>query len=171
LLCSSVQSQLCLEWFSNYWIALAEHERSHFLEDKVHDSNNLCARSESAQDSAEVVDGPKCGAASPISTSRSNPESTSTKQFKDNGAYASRKAARKEARKLKTGLKKAAEQDTPYKMGFAPQSFDRVLLDAPCSALGLRPRLFAGQVSLHSESYLVTMVCCETLDVLTCIWR
>lgn len=30
--------------------------------------------------------------------------------------------------------------------GFEPDSFDRVLLDAPCSALGLRPRLFAGEV-------------------------
>lgn len=30
--------------------------------------------------------------------------------------------------------------------GFLPSSFDRVLLDAPCSALGLRPRLFAGEV-------------------------
>lgn len=30
--------------------------------------------------------------------------------------------------------------------GFLPNSFDQVLLDAPCSALGLRPRLFAGEV-------------------------
>lgn len=32
--------------------------------------------------------------------------------------------------------------------GFLPNSFDRVLLDAPCSALGLRPRLFTGEVSM-----------------------
>lgn len=32
--------------------------------------------------------------------------------------------------------------------GFLPNSFDRVLLDAPCSALGLRPRLFAGEVKV-----------------------
>ncbi|KAK9742254.1 hypothetical protein RND81_03G159000 [Saponaria officinalis] len=34
--------------------------------------------------------------------------------------------------------------------GFAPNSFDRVLLDAPCSALGLRPRLFAGEETIES---------------------
>ncbi|GMH12451.1 hypothetical protein Nepgr_014292 [Nepenthes gracilis] len=34
--------------------------------------------------------------------------------------------------------------------GFSPSSFDRVLLDAPCSALGLRPRLFAGEETLES---------------------
>lgn len=34
--------------------------------------------------------------------------------------------------------------------GFPPNSFDRVLLDAPCSALGLRPRLFAGEETLES---------------------
>ncbi|KAL2896045.1 putative methyltransferase NSUN6 [Bienertia sinuspersici] len=34
--------------------------------------------------------------------------------------------------------------------GFAPNSFDRVLLDAPCSALGLRPRLFVGEETLKS---------------------
>ncbi|GAB2284905.1 hypothetical protein Dimus_019358 [Dionaea muscipula] len=34
--------------------------------------------------------------------------------------------------------------------GFPPSSFDRVLLDAPCSALGLRPRLFAGEETLES---------------------
>uniref|UniRef100_A0A2P2KZZ1 Uncharacterized protein MANES_08G014300 n=3 Tax=Rhizophora mucronata TaxID=61149 RepID=A0A2P2KZZ1_RHIMU len=34
--------------------------------------------------------------------------------------------------------------------GFYPDSFDRVLLDAPCSALGLRPRLFAGEETVES---------------------
>ncbi|KAK7300168.1 hypothetical protein RJT34_11005 [Clitoria ternatea] len=34
--------------------------------------------------------------------------------------------------------------------GFSPDSFDRVLLDAPCSALGLRPRLFAGEETIES---------------------
>ncbi|XP_060672646.1 rRNA (cytosine-C(5))-methyltransferase NOP2C isoform X3 [Ziziphus jujuba] len=34
--------------------------------------------------------------------------------------------------------------------GFSPNSFDRVLLDAPCSALGLRPRLFAGEETIES---------------------
>ncbi|WOL14543.1 methyltransferase NSUN6 isoform X1 [Canna indica] len=34
--------------------------------------------------------------------------------------------------------------------GFMPNSFDRVLLDAPCSALGLRPRLFAGEETMES---------------------
>ncbi|KAJ6399218.1 hypothetical protein OIU77_019881 [Salix suchowensis] len=34
--------------------------------------------------------------------------------------------------------------------GFYPDSFDRVLLDAPCSALGLRPRLFVGEETIDS---------------------
>ncbi|KAI3905601.1 hypothetical protein MKX01_036510 [Papaver californicum] len=34
--------------------------------------------------------------------------------------------------------------------GFSPNSFDRVLLDAPCSALGLRTRLFAGEETMES---------------------
>lgn len=37
--------------------------------------------------------------------------------------------------------------------GFLPNSFDRVLLDAPCSALGLRPRLFAGEVDMSKVNF------------------
>lgn len=110
---------------------------------------------ESAQILAENVGGSKRDEASTISSTRPNSEATPAKKFKDDGAYASRKAARKEARKLKTELKKAAEPETPYRNGFSPQSFDRVLLDAPCSALGLRPRLFAGQVRVFAEKLLI----------------
>ncbi|KAI8526644.1 hypothetical protein RHMOL_Rhmol12G0011900 [Rhododendron molle] len=39
--------------------------------------------------------------------------------------------------------------------GFNPNSFDRVLLDAPCSALGLRPRLFAGEVEYFPEQSIL----------------
>lgn len=42
--------------------------------------------------------------------------------------------------------------------GFMPNSFDRVLLDAPCSALGLRPRLFAGEVRFSVNA--ISENCC-----------
>lgn len=32
---------------------------------------------------------------------------------------------------------------------FPPEAFDRIILDPPCSALGLRPKLFVAQASLH----------------------
>lgn len=68
------------------------------------------------------------------------------REMKESGAYASRAAARKEARRLRTVSKETAEGESPCKKGFIARSFDRVLLDAPCSALGIRPRLFAGVV-------------------------
>jgi methyltransferase NSUN6 len=39
----------------------------------------------------------------------------------------------------------------PYPDGFEAESFDRVLLDAPCSALGLRPRLNVAQTLQELE--------------------
>lgn len=61
-----------------------------------------------------------------------------------------RRAQRKEARWLRSNQKSAK----PDKL--EPGSFDRVLLDAPCSALGLRPRLFVGGVSYldHFATFL-----------------
>jgi len=41
---------------------------------------------------------------------------------------------------------------------FPPRSFDRVLLDGPCSALGLRPRLFAGSVSFTLPPALAFLI-------------
>jgi hypothetical protein len=37
----------------------------------------------------------------------------------------------------------------PSPLGFEPSSFDRILLDAPCSALGLRPRLLQPATMTH----------------------
>lgn len=50
---------------------------------------------------------------------------------------------------------------------FQPQSFDRVLLDAPCSALGLRPRLFAGEVLLLLVPFFLCrrLMCLEYLHL------
>ena len=47
--------------------------------------------------------------------------------------------------------------------GFAPNSFDRVLLDAPCSALGLRPRIFAGEVESLQFSLNVWLPVCLSI--------
>jgi hypothetical protein len=52
-----------------------------------------------------------------------------------------KRARRKEERRLRS------TQKNPKAEKLQPGSFDRVLLDAPCSALGLRPRLFVGGVS------------------------
>ena len=59
-----------------------------------------------------------------------------------NGRFLSRAAERKETRRRQNGEREGRGQTA----GFLPGSFHRVLLDAPCSALGLRPRLFAGEV-------------------------
>ncbi|XP_076898115.1 rRNA (cytosine-C(5))-methyltransferase NOP2C-like [Bidens hawaiensis] len=68
------------------------------------------------------------------------------------GPYTSKAEIRKQNRRMKNGPGK--NQLTGGRVnkceGFAPNSFDRVLLDAPCSALGLRPRLFAAEETIES---------------------
>lgn len=68
------------------------------------------------------------------------------------GCYKSKAEERKERRRMKNGP--GRNQSTGGRVnkceGFFPNSFDRVLLDAPCSALGLRPRLFAGEDTVDS---------------------
>ncbi|XP_042477421.1 rRNA (cytosine-C(5))-methyltransferase NOP2C-like isoform X2 [Macadamia integrifolia] len=79
-------------------------------------------------------------------------EENATNKNTNQGIYSSKADTRKNARRLKNGPGrshcKGARVDNSK--GFPPNSFDRVLLDAPCSALGLRPRLFAGEDTIES---------------------
>ncbi|XP_010475392.1 PREDICTED: putative methyltransferase NSUN6 [Camelina sativa] len=72
-------------------------------------------------------------------------ENASTEQ-PNGGDKVSQADIRKNKGRLKNGRGRTQCQGgrAGKSQGFAPNSFDRVLLDAPCSALGLRPRLFAG---------------------------
>ena len=65
-------------------------------------------------------------------------------------AYVSKADIRKNMRRARNGpgRNQGLGGRVDSSKGFSPDSFDRVLLDAPCSALGLRPRLFAGEVEL-----------------------
>uniref|UniRef100_A0A7N0T2R5 SAM-dependent MTase RsmB/NOP-type domain-containing protein n=1 Tax=Kalanchoe fedtschenkoi TaxID=63787 RepID=A0A7N0T2R5_KALFE len=70
----------------------------------------------------------------------------------NHGVYTSKASLRKSIRKMKNGpgRNQSIGGRVENSKGFPPDSFDRVLLDAPCSALGLRPRLFAGEETLES---------------------
>ena len=70
--------------------------------------------------------------------------------------YESKVKVRKEARKLRNGVEKVQDSSHGQIKGFPPHSFDRVLLDPPCSALGLRPRLFAGEVLIRINNLQIT---------------
>ncbi|KAJ4871761.1 NOL1/NOP2/sun family protein [Raphanus sativus] len=72
-------------------------------------------------------------------------EETSTEQ-PNGGDNDSQAEIRKNKGRLRNGRGRTQSQGgrAGKSQGFPPNSFDRVLLDAPCSALGLRPRLFAG---------------------------
>ena len=69
----------------------------------------------------------------------------------------SKKEERKAKRRLVNGpgIDPVAVENCAVK-GFPKKSFDRVLLDAPCSALGLRPRLFAGDVRFHWQIHCLS---------------
>uniref|UniRef100_A0ACD5TGN8 Uncharacterized protein n=1 Tax=Avena sativa TaxID=4498 RepID=A0ACD5TGN8_AVESA len=70
----------------------------------------------------------------------------------DAGRYVSKADLRKNLRRMRngTGRSNCSGGRVEDSKGFFPSSFDRVLLDAPCSALGLRPRLFVGEETLES---------------------
>ncbi|PPD68624.1 hypothetical protein GOBAR_DD34497 [Gossypium barbadense] len=66
--------------------------------------------------------------------------------------YTSKADIRKNTRRMRNGpgRNQSLGGRVENSKGFLPNSFDRVLLDAPCSALGLRPRLFAGEETIES---------------------
>ncbi|XP_059663352.1 rRNA (cytosine-C(5))-methyltransferase NOP2C isoform X2 [Cornus florida] len=86
-----------------------------------------------------------------LGTDLSCKENFSNEQEKQR-TYASNADLRKNIRKIRNGPGRnhCAGGRVGKSEGFSPNSFDRVLLDAPCSALGLRPRLFAGEETIES---------------------
>lgn len=64
--------------------------------------------------------------------------------------YLSKADIRKSMRRMRNGPGRNQSMGgrVENSKGFSRDSFDRVLLDAPCSALGLRPRLFSGEVRI-----------------------
>ncbi|PKA47201.1 16S rRNA (cytosine967-C5)-methyltransferase [Apostasia shenzhenica] len=80
-------------------------------------------------------------------------------EYLGNGIYHRKTERVKSIRKRKNGPGRNHSMGgrAESSRGFLPNSFDRVLLDAPCSALGLRPRLFAAEVVLYGK---------ETIDSL-----
>lgn len=83
----------------------------------------------------------------PAEVDKGSGKKTVKAQYQSNGQ------ARKEARKLRNGpggaWKSEDHANNNQSKGFLPHSFDRVLLDPPCSALGLRPRLFSGEETIE----------------------
>ncbi|KAK4278949.1 hypothetical protein QN277_016719 [Acacia crassicarpa] len=94
---------------------------------------------------------------SSIDINRLNIEKTMEKNVDNNekenkGTYVSKAEIRKSMRRERNGpgRNQCVGGRVEKSKGFPPNSFDRVLLDAPCSALGLRPRLFAGEETIES---------------------
>ncbi|CAK7346654.1 unnamed protein product [Dovyalis caffra] len=72
--------------------------------------------------------------------------------IENGGTYVSKADIRKNKRRMRNGpgRNQCLGGKVENSKGFFPDSFDRVLLDAPCSALGLRPRLFVGEETIDS---------------------
>ncbi|KAL3633669.1 rRNA (cytosine-C(5))-methyltransferase nop2c [Castilleja foliolosa] len=80
------------------------------------------------------------------------PDKVATVEQLRNENYTSKAELRKNNRRMRNGPGRnhTVGGRVEKSKGFLPNSFDRVLLDAPCSALGLRPRLFAGEDTMES---------------------
>ncbi|KAL8147570.1 hypothetical protein AgCh_005043 [Apium graveolens] len=115
---------------------------------KLDATKSVCPKAESIDMVAPCSKEDTC-----LNIQNSESESLKTKVCEQakNGVYTSKAEQRKIDRKLKNGSGRKCLGDRVEKSkGFAPDSFDRVLLDAPCSALGLRPRLSSGEETVES---------------------
>ncbi|KAL0697383.1 hypothetical protein Bca4012_053505 [Brassica carinata] len=101
-------------------------------------------------DSTTLANGDNIGPVTSHSELSSNEEMASGRETSieqaNGGDNVSQAEIMKNKGRLKNGRGRTQSQGgrAGKSQGFPPNSFDRVLLDAPCSALGLRPRLFAG---------------------------
>lgn len=89
-----------------------------------------------------------------VALGRSEPDLERKENFNSEEAMritcATKAELRKNVKKNGVGRNNLLGARVEKSEGFPPNSFDRVLLDGPCSALGLRPRLFIGQETLLS---------------------
>ncbi|KAL0752906.1 hypothetical protein Bca101_090574 [Brassica carinata] len=106
-------------------------------------TNHLSSNEEMASGRSEAEKSPELNLCIHILASTEQPSG---------GDDVSEAEIRKNKGRLKNGRGRTQSQGgrAGKSQGFPPNSFDRVLLDAPCSALGLRPRLFAGLESVIS---------------------
>ncbi|KAM7265426.1 hypothetical protein ACFE04_003109 [Oxalis oulophora] len=81
-----------------------------------------------------------------------NSKENVTNETTNEKSYVSNAEMRKDMRRMKNGpgRNQTISRRVEKSKGFLASSFDRVLLDAPCSALGLRPRLFSAEETLES---------------------
>ncbi|KAL0307236.1 UNVERIFIED_CONTAM: rRNA (cytosine-C(5))-methyltransferase NOP2C [Sesamum radiatum] len=111
----------------------------------------MCGESESIQNSDSLTSIIQEISETALDCTHELDEAASIEQLK-NKVYTSKAEVRKSTRKMRNGpgRNNSLGGRVERSKGFLPNSFDRVLLDAPCSALGLRPRLFAGEDTVES---------------------
>ncbi|GJN03324.1 hypothetical protein PR202_ga20754 [Eleusine coracana subsp. coracana] len=114
--------------------------------------DNLSEAIETVAENSDPCNATVDGTATNVGEDSSITVVQSENQKQDSKRYISKADLRKNLRRTKNGpgRNNCSGGRVEKSNGFFPNSFDRVLLDAPCSALGLRPRLFAGEETLES---------------------
>ncbi|XP_057792904.1 rRNA (cytosine-C(5))-methyltransferase NOP2C isoform X2 [Salvia miltiorrhiza] len=113
---------------------------------RINKSDNQDAPQGELNESIQNPESPKCG------IEKISDTALATLDQPKNEKYTSKAELRKNMRIMRNGpgRNNSLGGRVEKSKGFLPNSFDRVLLDAPCSALGLRPRLFSGEDTMES---------------------